>query len=112
VVEKPDFTGLRAMYINCTLNRSPDRSHTQGVIDRSVAIMEANGVDVDQIRAVDHDIATGPENDLPNRNIAFMTYNPHLASMIRGAGGIPAHGNQRTAWDAGSHPDNANPEYR
>ncbi|SCF05964.1 hypothetical protein GA0070612_3425 [Micromonospora chokoriensis] len=21
-IEKPDFTGLRAMYINCTLNRS------------------------------------------------------------------------------------------
>ena len=26
--------------------------------------------------------------------------------------GIPAHGNQRTAWDAGTHPDHANPEYR
>ncbi len=35
----PDFTGLRAMYVNCTLTRSPGRSHTQGVIDRSVAIM-------------------------------------------------------------------------
>lgn len=30
MIEKPDFTGLRAMYINCTLKRSPDRSHTQG----------------------------------------------------------------------------------
>jgi multimeric flavodoxin WrbA len=64
VTEKPDFTGLRAMYINCTLNRSPARSHTQGVIDRSVAIMEANGVSVDQIRAVDHDIATGVRPDM------------------------------------------------
>ncbi len=62
--QEPDFTGLRAMYINCTLNRSPDRSHTQGVIDRSVAIMEANGVGVDQIRAVDHDIATGVRPDM------------------------------------------------
>ncbi|KOX04980.1 flavodoxin family protein [Micromonospora profundi] len=236
-IEKPDFTGLRAMYINCTLNRSPGRSHTQGVVDRSVAIMEASGVSVDQIRAVDHDIATGvrpdmtehgwdtdewpalltrvlaadilviagpiwlgdnssvtrrvierlygysgvlneqgqyayygrvggclltgnedglkhcamsilyslqhigftvppqadagwlgevgpgpsyldegsggPENDFTNRNIAFMTYNLlHLASMIRYGGGIPAYGNQRTAWDAGVHPDAANPEYR
>jgi hypothetical protein len=32
--------------------------------------------------------------------------------MIRGAGGFPAYGNQRTTWDADSHPDNANPEYR
>ena len=64
MIEKPDFTGLRATYINCTLNRSPGRSHTQGVIDRSVAIMEANGVSVDQIRAVDHDIATGVRPDM------------------------------------------------
>lgn len=42
-IEKPDFTGLRAMYINCTLNRLPGRSHTQGLIDRGVAIMEASG---------------------------------------------------------------------
>ena len=237
VTQQHDFTGLRAMYINCTLNRSPGRSHTQGVIDRSVEIMEKNGVAVDQIRAVDHDIATGvrpdmtehgwetdewpalltrvlaadilvvagpiwlgdnssvtrrvierlygysgvlnehgqyayygrvagclltgnedglkhcamnilyslqhigftvppqadagwigevgpgpsyldegsggPENDFTNRNTAFMTYNLlHLAAMIRRAGGIPAHGNQRTAWDAGCHPDHANPEYR
>ena len=55
----------------------------------------------------------GPENDFTNRNIAFMTYNlMHLASMLRAAGGIPAYGNQRTAWDAGTHPDHANPEYR
>jgi hypothetical protein len=61
MIDRPDFTGLRAMYINCTLKRSPDRSHTQGVIDRSVAIMETSGVSVDQIRAVDHDIATGAD---------------------------------------------------
>lgn len=42
----------------------PGLSHTQGVIDRSVAIMEANGVSVDQIRAVDHDIATGVRPDM------------------------------------------------
>ncbi|WP_199714429.1 hypothetical protein [Micromonospora radicis] len=55
----------------------------------------------------------GPENDFTNRNTAFTTYNLlHLASMIRRAGGFPAYGNQRTAWDAGVHPDAANPEYR
>ncbi|WP_431872911.1 flavodoxin family protein [Nocardiopsis eucommiae] len=237
VTERPDFTGLRATYVNCTLNRSPERSHTQGVIDRSVAIMEANGVSVDQFRAVDHDIATGvrpdmtehgwetdawpallerilaadilviagpiwlgdnssvtrrvierlygysgvlndqgqyayygrvggtlltgnedglkhcamsilfslqhigftippqadagwvgevgpgpsyldegsggPENDFANRNISFMAHNlMHTASMIRRAGGFPAYGNQRAAWDAGCRPENANPEHR
>lgn len=234
---KPDFSALRAVYINCTLNRSPERSHTQGVVDLSARIMESNGVVVDQIRAVDHDIAAGvrpdmteygwatdewpallervlaadilviagpiwlgdngsvtrrvierlygysgvlndqgqyayygrvggalltgnedglkhcamsilyslqhigytippqadagwigevgpgpsyldegsggPENDFTNRNTTFMTYNlMHMATILRGAGGIPAYGNQRTAWDAGQRPDAANPEYR
>lgn len=31
-----------------------------------------------------------------------MTWNLlHLARMLRDAGGLPAHGNQRTAWDDG-----------
>src|SRR5216684_4464815 len=51
------FDDLRALVINCTLKRSPERSHTQGLIDRSRAIMENNGVTVDTLRAVDHDIA-------------------------------------------------------
>jgi multimeric flavodoxin WrbA len=53
------FDDLRALYINCTLKRSPERSHTQGLIDRSRSIMERHGVAVTQLRAVDHDIATG-----------------------------------------------------
>ena len=55
---------LRALVINCTLKRSPERSHTQGLIDRSCSIMRKNGVRVDQIRAVDHDIATGVWPDM------------------------------------------------
>ena len=55
----------------------------------------------------------GPENDFTNRNTRFMTWNlMHLARMIKDAGGIPAHGNQRTAWDAGCRPDFPNPDYR
>ncbi|MFD1812694.1 flavodoxin family protein [Rhodococcus gannanensis] len=234
---RPDFTGLLAMYVNCTLKRSPEQSNTQGLIDRSVELMREHGVAVDQIRAVDHDIAPGvypdmtehgwpsdewprlfdrilaadilvlagpiwlgdnssvmktvierlygcsailndkgqyayygrvggalftgnedgvkhcamnvlyslqhlgyvippqadagwigeagpgpsyldegsggPENDFTNRNTTFMTYNlMHLASMIKGASGIPAYGNQRSQWDAGCKPDFPNPDYR
>ncbi|MEZ7240073.1 flavodoxin family protein [Rhodococcus sp. GXMU-t2271] len=58
------FEGLRAMFVNCTLKRSPETSNTQGLIDRSVALMEREGVTVDQIRAVDHDIATGVYPDM------------------------------------------------
>src|SRR5579859_6867117 len=52
-----DFSGLRALFVNCTLKPSPAVSNTQGLMDLSVAIMEANGVTVDQFRAVDHELA-------------------------------------------------------
>ncbi|MGI9308726.1 MAG: flavodoxin family protein [Gammaproteobacteria bacterium] len=232
-----DFSKLKALFINCTLKPSPELSHTQGLIDISAAIMRKNGVAVEQLRAVDHDIAYGvwpdmtehgwdtdewpaildkvmaadilvitspiwlgekssictkvierlyaasgqlndagqyayygrvggclitgnedgakhcsmnilyslqhlgyvippqadagwlgeagpgpsyldegsggPENDFTNRNTTFMTWNLlHLAQMLKGAGGIPAHGNQRAAWDAGCRFDFANPDYR
>ena len=231
------FDGLRALYLNCTLKKSPDQSHTGGLVDASAAVMRKHGVDVEIIRAVDHDIATGvyldmtehgwdsdewpeifprvmasdilvvagpiwlgdnssvtkriierlyagsselnddgqyafygrvggclitgnedgikhcasnvlyslqhigytippqadagwigeagpgpsyldpgsggPENDFTNRNTAFMTWNlMHLAKLLKAAGGIPAYGNQRTAWDAGARFDFENPEYR
>ncbi len=58
------YDGLRALYINCTLKRSPERSHTQGLIDRSRQIMERHGVAVSELRAVDHEIATGVWPDM------------------------------------------------
>ncbi len=80
--------------------------------------MRKQGVQVDVIRAVDLDIALepgsgGPDNDFTNRNTTFMTWNLlHLARMLKDSGGIPAHGNQRSAWDAGARFDFPNPEYR
>jgi multimeric flavodoxin WrbA len=59
-----DFSRLRAMYINCTLKRSPERSHTQGLVDVSAGIMRKQGVAVEVIRAIDHDIATGVWPDM------------------------------------------------
>ncbi len=234
---KWDFSDLKALFINCTLKRSPEPSHTDGLVGIARTIMEKNGVSVDAVRAVDHDIAYGvygdmtehgwakddwpeiyktvqaadilvlttpiwlgekssvctkvierlyansselndagqyayygkvggclvtgnedgakhcsmnvlyslqhlgyvippqadagwlgeagpgpsyldegsggPENDFTNRNTTFMTWNLlHMARMIKDAGGIPAHGNQRAAWTAGCRFDFANPEYR
>jgi hypothetical protein len=144
------FDDLRALYINCTLKRSPERSHTQGLIDRSRSIMEQHGVAVDELRAVDHDIATGVWPDMTehgwlsdewpaiyrrvlaadilvlcgpiwlgdnssvtNRNTTFATWNlMHLGAMLKRAGGVPAHGNQRSEWDAGCRFDFENPEHR
>ena len=232
-----DLSDLSAFYINTTLKKSPEMSHTQGLMDVSANIMRRQQVTVDMIRATDFDIAPGvwpdmtehgwetdewpsifervmaadilvigtpiwlgekssvctrvierlygnssqlneegqyayygrvagclvtgnedgikhcsmsilyslqhlgyvippqadagwigeagpgpsyldpgsggPENDFTNRNTTFMTWNlMHLARMIKDAGGLPAHGNQRAAWDAGERFDFANPEHR
>ena len=232
-----DFSDLSALFINCTLKRSPEISNTEGLAAISMEIMRRQGVGVDSIRAIDRDIATGvwpdmsehgwdrdewpvifeqvmtadilvlctpiwlgekssvctkmierlygnssllneegqyayygrvggclvtgnedgvkhcamnvlyslqhlgyvvppqadagwigeagpgpsyldpgsggPENDFTNRNTTFMTWNLlHMARMLKDAGGIPAHGNQRSLWDAGCRFDFANPEYR
>ncbi len=60
----PDFADLSALYVNCTLTRSPEPSHTQRLIDKSAAIMEGEGVSVEQFRSVDRDIATGVQPDM------------------------------------------------
>ena len=39
-----DFSNLRALFINCTLKKSPERSNTQGLVDISAAIMRKHGV--------------------------------------------------------------------
>ncbi len=241
MTDKPNYSNLKAVFINCTLTKSPEKSHTQVLVDTSADIMEKQGVKVTKIRAIDHDIAQGvypdmreygwdtdewPEiykkvhdadilvlagpiwlgdnssemkkiierlyaqsgdlnnkgqwdfygrvggclitgnedgikhcasnilyslqhvgyvippqadagwigeagpgpsygdkkegggregldNDFTNRNTTFMTWNlMHLASMLKQAGGIPAYGNMRKDWDAGSRFDFENPEYR
>src|ERR1044072_3951800 len=59
-----DFSDLRALFVNCTLKRSPEQSHTQGLMDLSMEIMRRNGVEVDSLRAIDHRIATGVWPDM------------------------------------------------
>jgi multimeric flavodoxin WrbA len=236
------YDDLRAVYVNCTLKRSPATSHTQHLLDQSATVMERAGASVSHVRLVDHRVAFGmspdmsevpadeggvdvdewppieqlildadilvvgtpiwlgekssvatllierlyswssekndkgqylyygktggavvtgnedgvkhcamnilyslqhlgyvippqadagwigeagpgpsyldpgsggPENEFTNRNVTFMSWNLlHLARLITDAGGIPAHGNQRSEWDAGCRFDFPNPEHR
>ena len=39
-----DYSDLKAFFINCTLKRGPERSHTQGLMDIAMEIMRRNGV--------------------------------------------------------------------
>jgi hypothetical protein len=59
-----DFSGLRAMFLNGTLKRSPEVSNTEGLIEVSVSLMRRHGVEVEVLRAIDHDIATGVYPDM------------------------------------------------
>ncbi len=65
---KYNFEDLSALFINCTLKKSPRQSHTRGLIDVSKHIMEKHNVNVEVIRAVDYDIATGVYPDMTDKN--------------------------------------------
>ncbi|MBL8159065.1 flavodoxin family protein [Candidatus Saccharibacteria bacterium] len=59
------------------------------------------------------DDGAGLDSDFTNRNTTFMTWNLlHMARLLKDAGGVPAHGNQRSEWDAGCRFDFENPEHR
>jgi hypothetical protein len=51
---KWNFSDLKALFLNCTLKRTPGLSHTEGLINISKAIMEKVGVAVDVLRPVDY----------------------------------------------------------
>jgi len=59
-----DYSDLKALFINCTLKRSPEVSNTEGLARRSMAIFEANGIETELVRALDHDIAVGVWPDM------------------------------------------------
>lgn len=59
-----EFNGLKALFFNGTLTKSPDPSHTDRLIALSEAIMKKQGVQTEVIRSIDHDIATGVYPDM------------------------------------------------
>jgi len=62
--QTPDFGDLSAVFINATLKKSPEPSNTDGLVVKSADIMRSHGVDVTEIRAIDHPIATGVWPDM------------------------------------------------
>jgi multimeric flavodoxin WrbA len=61
---EPDFRGLKALYFNGTLKKSPELSNTEGLLRASMELMEKHGVKTELIRTIDHDIATGVYPDM------------------------------------------------
>jgi multimeric flavodoxin WrbA len=61
---KKNFDGLKAAYVNCTLKKSPAKSHTRDLMDVSVKIMESEGVKVEIVRLADFDVPAGVQPDM------------------------------------------------
>ena len=59
-----EFESLKAIYINCTLKKSPQQSHTEGLMRKSMEIMNKEGASVDYLRFVDYDTAFGVYPDM------------------------------------------------
>lgn len=57
------FNGLQALFINCSIKKDVSKSHTQLLIDKVATIMSTEGVSVEQIYALDHQIAYGMIKD-------------------------------------------------
>ncbi len=54
----------------------------------------------------------GLDNDFTRRNATFMAWNlVHLARLLKDAGGVPAYGNQESAWADGARFGYESPEY-
>ena len=61
--QNTDFSDLTALFINCSIKKDKSKSHTQLLIDRAAHIMDSQGVSVEHVYALDHDIAFGMIKD-------------------------------------------------
>lgn len=59
-----DFSDLNALFLNCTLKKSPELSHTEKLMQLSLKIMEAVDVETEILRPVDYDVAFGVYPDM------------------------------------------------
>ena len=55
--------GLKALGLNCTLKKSPERSHTEALMGRVSSLLSEHGVETELLRPVDYAIAFGVSSD-------------------------------------------------
>lgn len=82
--QKPDFSGLNAIFFNGTLKKSPEVSHTEGLLSLSQKLMDDHGVSTEVIRTIDHDIATGVYPDMREQGWDSDEW-PELWKMVKAA---------------------------
>lgn len=79
-----DFSGLSALFVNCTLKHGPEPSHTEGLAAIAIAVMEANGVATEMVRAVDWDLPAGVQPDMTEHGAATDEW-PELYKKVMNA---------------------------
>lgn len=63
-MDRNDFSDLSAIYVNCSLKKSPATSHTSTLMKVSQQIMKSEKVNVEEIRLIDYDVALGMQPDM------------------------------------------------
>ena len=58
-----NFKGLKAVFLNCSIKKDKSQSHTALLMKRASDIMRAEGVNVEDIYVLDHDVAFGMIKD-------------------------------------------------
>ena len=66
----PRFRGLRAAFVNCSLKAKASESHTATLMRHAAAVMTKQGVEVDTIHALEHQIAFGMSPDMTEHGAA------------------------------------------
>jgi len=58
------YDDLSALLLNCTLKRSPARSHTQHLLDHVATVLQRAGAATSHVRVTDHRVAFGMSPDM------------------------------------------------
>jgi multimeric flavodoxin WrbA len=73
---------MRALMLNCTLKPSPEASNTEALARVVLEALEAEGVETETIRVVDHDVKPGVESDMGDGDAWPQIRRKLLASEI------------------------------
>lgn len=64
MTDSKQFSGIKALFINGTLKKSPEKSNTEALAQLSMNTMQALGATAEMIRLIDYDVASGVQPDM------------------------------------------------
>lgn len=82
--QENNFSGLSALYLNCTLKPSPKHSHTQDLMNKSANILKENGVSTEMLRVADYDVPPGMSPDMTEQEFEKDEW-PQIQQKVLGA---------------------------